>query len=445
MSPKARRLFRGGTKIVAICQVDLAGVTRSKPLVNGSEEAILKDGFKTAKANLDGNSVAPLTPGSRLNISQGDVAIVPDPSTLVYPSYAPGTALMMGDVLEADGKVSAFCVRSLLKRTIEQARSMGYDPVVGLESEFHLVRQQGGQWVPADTSGVQTLDGYNEHRKFMEKVAEGLDSVRVNPLKLHAEGGRGQMEVDLAHAKALEAADGFYYFKNVVKTTARDDGLIASFMPKIGSDWWGSGLHAHLNLADMQGRNLFASVTDKRKLGLSPLCYSFIGGVLLHAKALCAIAAPTVNSYKRLLPGRWNADAVTYGPGNRGAALRIPDERGKATRVELRMPDNACNLYLVLTCAIAAGLEGVEKKLDPGEPLMYDASAMDDRARVSRGLELLPRSLREALYFLEKDKLFRKVLGSEMFDEYLAQRSFEVSQGADQVTSWEVSHFLDLF
>ena len=445
MSPKARRLFRGGTKIVAICQVDLAGVTRSKPLVNRGEDAILKDGFKTAKANLDGNSVAPLTPGSKLNISQGDVAIVPDPDTLVYPSYAPGTALMMGDVHEADGKVSPFCVRSLLKRVVEQARSQGYVPVVGLESEFHLVREQGGQLVPADTSGVQTLDGYNEHRKFLENVADALGSVGVSPLKLHAEGGRGQMEVDLAHEKALKAADGFYYFKDVVKTLARDEGLTASFMPKIGSDWWGSGLHAHLNLVAMKGRNLFADLSDERKLGLSPLCYSFTAGLLRHAKALCAIAAPTVNSYKRLLPGRWNADAVTYGPGNRGSALRIPDERGRATRVELRLPDNSCNLYLVLGCAIAAGLEGVSKKLDPGDPLMYDASAMNDQERISRGLELLPRSLREALTFLEKDKLFRQVLGQDVFEEYLTQRYFEGAQGADQVTPWEVSHFLDLF
>ena len=445
LSPKGKRLFRSDTKIVAIAHVDLAGVTRSKPLVNRGEEAILKDGFKTAKANLDGNTVAPLTPGSKLNISQGDVSIIPDPRTLVFPPYAPGTALLMGDVYEADGKVSPFCVRTLLKRVVEQIHSKGYEALVGLESEFHLVKQQGGQWVPADTSGVQTLDGYNEHRKLMEGFANALEAVGVRPLKVHAEGGRGQMEIDLAHETALKAADGFFYFKTVVKTLARDQGAVVSFMPKIGSDWWGSGLHIHLNLADKNGRNAFADLTDRRKLGLSPLCYSFIGGVLRHARALCAFAAPTVNSYKRLLPGRWNADAVTYGPGNRGSAVRIPDERGKATRIELRMPDNACNLYLVLGCALSAGMEGIEKKVEPGEPLLYDASAMDDQERISRGLELMPRSLGEALAELERDKLFKRLLGHEMFEEFLIQRYFEVGQGADQVTSWEVSHFIDLF
>jgi glutamine synthetase len=442
---KSRRLRIGSdVKFVGITYVDIAGVTRSKPLVNRGVEAILKDGFRTAKANLDANSIAPLTPGSKLNISQGDVAIIPDPETLVYPSYAPGTARFMGDVPEADGKVSALCARSLLKRVVGEVRSRGYEPLVGLESEFHLVREQGGHWLPGDTSGIQTLDGYNEHRKLLEEITAALDTVGVRPLKVHTEGGRGQMEIDLAHEPALKATDGFYYFKEVVKTLARDQGLVASFMPKIGADWWGSGLHVHLNLAE-HGRSAFAGVADKRKLGLSELCYFFIGGVLKHAKGLCAIAAPTVNSYKRLLPGRWNADAMTYGPGNRGSAVRIPDERGKATRIELRMPDNACNLYLMLACALSAGMEGIEKKLDPGEPLLYDASAMTDRERIARGLKLMPRSLGDALAELEKDKPLRRVLGPEMFEEFLAQRYFEVAQAADQVTPWEVSHFVDLF
>jgi glutamine synthetase len=164
-----------------------------------------------------------------------------------------------------------------------------------------------------------------------------------------------------------------------------------------------------------------------------------------HARALSAIAAPTVNSYKRLLPGRWNADAVSYGPGNRGAAVRIPDERGKATRLELRMPDNACNVYLLLACLLSAGLDGIQRKIDPGPPLLFDASKMTDRERVSKGLKLLPRSLHEALAELENDRLFRRTLGEELFEEYLTQRSFEVSQAADQVTKWEVTHFLDLF
>jgi glutamine synthetase len=434
-----------GASMVGISYVDLAGVTRSKPLVLTELDPILRDGFKTARANLDTNAAAPVTPGSRIDISQGDVSVVAVPDTLVFPSYAPGTARFIGEVREADGKVSHFCTRSLLRRVLAKVRRRGYVPLVGLESEFHLVRVQEDTVSPADSSGIQTLDGYNEHRKLLGDVANALTTVGVRPVKLHAEGGKGQLEIDLAHTTALSAADGFVYFKEVVKAVSRDHGLVASFMPKIGADWWGSGLHVHLSLTDAAGKNAFRGARDPRGLGLSRDCYYFLGGVLRHVKALCAVAAPTVNSYKRLLPGRWNADAIAYGPGNRGAAIRIPDERGESTRIEMRIPDNTCNAYLLLACMLSAGLEGIEKRTNPGEPLRFDASRLDDRERASRGLEAMPRSLREALSELERDALFRRVLGVQMLEEFLSQRYFEVSQAADQVTQWEVSHYLDLF
>lgn len=445
-SNQARKRLAGqGVSTVSISYLDLAGVTRSKPLVNADARSVLNDGFKTARANLDMNVATPLTPGTKLDISQGDVSIIPDPETLVFPSYAPGTARMIGEIHEQDGGVSPFCTRSLLKRVLKKLRSMGYGAEVGLESEFHLVKIEGDRVVPADVSGIQTLDGYNQHRVLLEEIVTALSTVNVKPIKVHAEGGRGQMEIDLQHLSALEAADGYVYFKEVVRVVSRKNGTIASFMPKIGADWWGSGLHVHVSLRDGKGGNVFAGKKDPRKLGVSPVCYQFIGGVLNHSRALCAVAAPTVNSYKRLLPGRWNADAVTYGPGNRGTAVRIPDERGGSTRVELRVPDNACNVYLLLACILAAGMEGMEKKLNPGEPLMIDASKMTDRERESMGLAQMPRSLGEALSEFQRDRLVKQTLGTELFEEFLAQRYFEVSQAADQVTPWEVSHFLDLF
>lgn len=440
-----RRLAASRITMVSVSYSDLAGVTRSKPAVSSELESVLKNGIKTARANLDMNTVTPLTPKSKLNIAQGDVSIVPDIDTLVFPAYSPDTARLIGWVHEADGRPSPFCTRTVLRRTLERARSRGYEVLTGLESEFHLVTFQGRQVVPADRSGIQTQAGYDEHRELLTDIVNSLRSVGVSAVKAHVEGGRGQLEVDLMPQVGLKAADGFVYFKDVVKAMARRHGLTASFMPKIGADWWGSGLHVHMNIRDSKGRNAFSDSQDARKLGLSRTCYHFVGGILERAAALCAIAAPTVNSYRRLLPGRWNADAVTYGPGNRGAAVRIPDERGNATRIELRMPDNACNIYLLLSCVVAAGMDGVERKADPGPPLLFDASKMSDRERTSRGLKLLPRSLGEALSELEKDGLFKKTLGAELFEEYVAQKSFEVSQAADQVTEWEVSHFLDLF
>lgn len=440
-----RRLARPGVSIVSISYVDLAGVTRSKPLVNADVRSVLRDGFKTARANLDMNVVTPLTPGTKIDISQGDVSIVPALETLVFPSYAPGTARMIGEIHESDGRVSPFCTRNLLRRVLERLSTLRYGAEAGLESEFHLVKFEGDRLVPADFSGIQTLDGYNQHRKLLQEIVRALSTVDVKPVKVHAEGGRGQMEIDLEHLPALKTADCYVYFKEVVRAVSRRNGNIASFMPKIGADWWGSGLHVHLNLKDRKGGDVFAGKKDPRRLGLSPVCYQFVGGVLKHARALCAVAAPTVNSYKRLLPGRWNADAVTYGPGNRGAAVRIPDERGSSTRIELRVPDNSCNIYLLLACFVACGMEGIVRKLDPGEPLMFDVSRMTDRERDSKGLAQMPRSLGEALSEFERDRLLKQTLGDDLFEEFLTQRYFEVSQAADQVTPWEVAHFLDLF
>ena len=439
------RLAGPGASTISISYVDLAGVTRSKPLVNTQAKSVLGKGFKTARANLDMNVATPLTPGTTIDISQGDVSIIPDPETLVFPSYAPGMARMIGEIREADGSVSPFCTRSLLKRILGKLRYMGYGAEIGLESEFHLVKAEGERVVPADLSGIQTLDGYSQHRELLREIVRALSTVGVKPVKVHAEGGRGQMEIDLEHLPALKAADGYVYFKEVVRAVSRQSGSIASFMPKIGADWWGSGLHVHLSLVGKNGHNEFAGKSDPRNLWLSPVCYHFVGGVLRHARAICAVAAPTVNSYKRLLPGRWNADAVSYGPGNRGAAIRIPDERGRSTRIELRVPDNSCNIYLLLATVLAAGMEGMERKLDPGEPLMFDASKMSDRERESHGLHQMPRSLGEALLELERDRLLKQTLGKELLEEFLAQKYFEVSQGADQVTQWEVSHYLDVF
>ncbi len=440
-----KRIAGSGVTMVSVSYSDLAGVTRSKAVVSSELESLMKNGVKTARANLDMNTITPLTPGSKLNIAQGDVSIIPDVDTLVFPSYSPDTARLIGWVHEADGRPSPLCARAVLRRALERARSQEYGVVTGLESEFHLVTFQGSRVLPADRSAIQTQAGYDEHREFITDLVNSLKSVGVEAVKAHVEGGKGQLEVDLMPQVGLRAADEFVYFKDAVKAIARKHGAIASFMPKIGAEWWGSGLHVHMSLRVSKGRNVFSDARDSRKLGLSRTCYHFIAGVLERAAALCAIAAPTVNSYKRLLPGRWNSDARTYGPGNRGAAIRIPDERGRATRIELRMPDNACNIYLLLGCVVAAGMDGIERKADPGAPLLFDASKMSDRERVSQGLKLLPRSLGEALSELEKDNLFKKTLGEELFEEYVAQRSFEVSQAADQVTEWEVSHFLDLF
>jgi glutamine synthetase len=281
-------------------------------------------------------------------------------------------------------------------------------------------------------------------------IVSAVKSMGIRPTKAHIEGGHAQLEVDVAYEEALRTADEVVYFKDAVRTTVRKHGLLASFMPKIGHDWWGSGMHMHMSLWNKKNEsaedtNLFETSKDPDGLGLSQTCYYFIGGVLKHLGALSAICAPTFNSYKRILPGRWNADAMTFGAGARGAAVRIPDERGEATRIECRFPDASSNPYLAIACILAAGLEGIEKKLGPGAPMTFDVSFLNDTEIRRKGLKLMPRSLSEAVAYFEADRLMRETLGSALSDEFVKAKIFEISQAADKVTQWEVEHYLDHF
>ena len=430
--------------MIGVTYVDLAGVSRMKPTVGDEIDAILERGIKTARANYALNTLDLITPGSSIDISQGDLAIVPDPNTFAIPNYVSGLGKFVGDLHEKDGRISELCTRNVLKRVLKKSSSRDYRFVVGFESEFHLVNTQGEEIAPADLTPVHSQEGYNLHHLLITDIISALRSVGIRPTKAHIEGGHAQLEVDVAYEEALKSADEIVYFKDAVRTTARKHGLLASFMPKIGHDWWGSGMHLHMSLWDKE-TNLFAAAKDQKGLGLSQTCYYFIGGILKHLGALSAICAPTVNSYKRILPGRWNADAMTYGPGARGAAIRIPDERAGGTRIECRFPDASCNPFLAIACILAAGLEGIDRKLDPGEPMTFDASFMSDSEITGKGLRLMPRSLSESLVYFETDGLLRRTLGDMLFEEFVKAKRFEISQAADKVTKWEVDNYLDHF
>ena len=390
--------------------------------------------------------------GTSINISQGDLAIVPDPSTFAIPSYTTGIGRFMGDLHEKEGGPSPLCTRTFYKKVLDEAASKGFRPEVGFEGEVHLVRREGEEVLPADLFSSHSQEGFNVHHQLFTEIIEALRSVNVRPLKGHVEGGRGQVEIDVAHQHGLKAADDAVgIFKDAVKAVARRHGYIASFMPKIGHDWWGSGLHMHMSLwSSGKKENLFEAEAggmagDTAGLGLSPLARHFIGGLLRHLPALSAIAAPSVNSYRRILPGKWNADAVVYGPGARGAAVRIPDERGKATRVECRFPDSACNPYLTMGSILACGLQGIQDEADPGEPLTIDLSFLSDREIRHKGFSLMPRSLTEAVAALEKDEFLREEMGSTLFEEYFRNKEQDIATIADKVSQWELDHYLDFY
>jgi glutamine synthetase len=433
--------------LLGVTYVDLAGVSRMKPANARNLDLIIKNGIKTSVANLALTAYDHLVRESSLDISQGDYAIVPDPDTFVVPSYIDGIGKFIGNIHEKDGSFSQICPRSFYSKMLERALSAGFQFEVGFEAEFHLVRREGNSIIPADYTITHNQDGFNFHSKFIADAVRAVESVRIDLEKAHIEGGHGQLEFDIAHQNGGKAADEIVYFKDAIKTVARSHGYIASFMPKIGHDWWGSGLHLHMSLwngaSTMTSRNLFAD--EGGKSGLSKLAYNFIAGVLEHLPALTAVACPSFNSYKRLLQGKWNSDAQVYAFGGRGGAIRVPDERGKATRLECRFPDASCNPYLALGCILACGLEGIEKNMMPPSPLTFDLSFLSDREIKERGFALMPRSLREAVAAFEKDALVKNVMGNLLFEEYIKNREHDISQGADKVTQWEVDRFLDIY
>jgi glutamine synthetase len=430
--------------MLGVSYLDLTGVPRMKPVTAVDLDAFLQSGFKTARANYAYSIMDIPVRNADMNIVQGDFMIVPDPDTFVIPSYTTGVGRFLGYVHEKDGKVSELCTRNFYRRMLEKAASKGYRYEVGFEGEFILVKREEGKVMRLDNFLTHSQEGFNVYHEFIVDLVHALRSVNVQTTKGHVEGGRSQLEFDIKHSEGMKPADDVVYFRDATRAVARKHGYIASFMPKIGHDWWGNGMHMHMSLWDRAGRNLFADEKDKR-MGLSQLAYHFIGGVVKHLPALSAVAAPFPNSYKRMLPGKWNADAVVYGAGARGAAVRIPDERGSSTRLECRFPDPTMNPYLTMGSILACGLEGIEKKTDPGAPLTTDISSLSDREIRKRGYKLMPRSLSEAIAAFEQDECLRRAWGDHMFEQYVINKEQEIAQMADKVTQYEIDGMLELF
>jgi glutamine synthetase len=222
--------------------------------------------------------------------------------------------------------------------------------------------------------------------------------------------------------------------------------MIATFMPKPFSNRTGSGAHFHISLGNDQQKNLFEDKSDKRGLALSTLAYQFLGGVLAHAGALAAVCAPTVNSYKRLVVGRalsgatWAPAYVAYGDNNRTACVRIP-----GGRLELRLPDSGCNPYLALSAVVAAGLDGIERKLDPGEPTNLNMYELSEQQLREKKIGLLPQNLLEAIGELEKDEVIKAGLGKELSAEFITLKRMEWTEYARHVSDWETQRYLEFF
>jgi glutamine synthetase len=386
-----------------------------------------------------------------------DLAAIPDVRSLTPLPWLPGVARFACDV-QVEGNPWPYCPRTILRGQLERARALGYEFKVGIELEYFLLRRaDDGSLELADR--LDTLEkpcydmrGLTRNFDFVSAVARNLTALGWDNYATDHEDANGQFEQNFAFADALVSCDRAVFFRYMVEAMAQERGLIATFMPKPFASLTGNGCHLHMSLW-RDGANAFEvdPADDPRGMGLSPEAYHFVGGLKAHAKAYIALTAPTVTSYKRLVIGStsgstWAPVYVSYGYNNRTQMLRIPD----AGRIEDRTVDGSCNPYLAATAILAAGLDGIERELDPGDPTTeLNLHELTQAERDELGVELLPANLLDATRELERDDVLRAALGAtereDYVDYFIGVKREEWQQAHEQITPWELDRYLQLF
>lgn len=380
-----------------------------------------------------------------VRIEESDMYLYPDLDTFTIFPWRPQqgkVARIICDVYRPDKVPFEGDSRYILKKTIQQAKELGYEFHVGPECEFFLFHtdEDGSPTTisheKASYFDLGPLDLGENARRDMVLTLEDMGFMVESS---HHEIAPAQHEIDFRYDEALITADNIMTFKLAVKTIAKRHGLFASFMPKPKDGVNGSGMHINMSLSK-DGKNIFE---DKNgELGLSQEAYYFMGGLLKHMKAIAAITNPLVNSYKRLIPGYEAPIHIAWSTTNRSPLIRIPSARGASTRVELRSPDPAANPYLALAVCLAAGLDGIKNKIDPPEAVKENIFDLSQEEREKRNIELLPADLAEALAELEKDEYIKDVLGEHIFRKYTEAKDAEWAAYRSRVTKWEIDEYL---
>jgi glutamine synthetase len=386
-------------------------------------------------------------------ISDEEVAAHPDPDSAIILPWKSEVAWFASDLYVKGGPFAA-CCRGILKRVLASAAMMGYTFNLGIETEFFILKEEDGRPVPVsdrDTLAKPCYDlqGLLDNYTWVTEIVEAMNSLAWDVYSFDHEDGNGQFETDFAYCDALKMADRFTFFRLMVKEIARKHGFFATFMPKPFANRTGSGAHYNMSLADITtGANLFDDPTDPRGCKLSKLGYQFIAGILKHAPAICAVIAPTVNSYKRLIARgsmsgfTWAPVYRCYGNNNRTNMLRIPLAGG---RVECRAADISSNPYLGAAIILAAGLEGIREGLDPGEPHTENMYKYSLEELVEMGIQFLPRTLGEAIAAFASDPLSETVYGSLMYHTYIQFKSQEWEEYHTHISDWEMQRYLKFF
>ncbi|MFQ6057020.1 MAG: glutamine synthetase family protein [Methanosarcinales archaeon] len=358
----------------------------------------------------------------------GEIRLVPDLNTFTVLPYAEGNARMIADLQTLDRKPWDACPRNFLKKMIKKSEENGFRVFASFENEFYLMKKENGKFVPYDNSLCFSSIGMDSANKIVLEIIDALNKSGVDIEKYFPELGPGQQEVVMKYEDALRAADNQVAFRETVRGVAINHGLFASFAPKPFLGQAGNGCHIHISLWNTENnKNVFYDPKDQ--YNLSETAYNFIGGILKHIRGLIAITAPSVNSYRRLMPNTWSSAYSCYGPDNREAAIRITsnywNREEESTNLELKFADPSCNPYLALGAIIAAGLDGIKNKIECGKPVDINPAELSEEERSSLGITRYPTSLEEALNELEKDEVLKKALGEVLHKEYIAVKRSE--------------------
>jgi glutamine synthetase len=395
------------------------------------------------------------------DIGQGphdpDIIAMPDPSTLTILPWQPNVARFACDVT-VEGEEWPYCPRTILRHALARLAEQGYELRIGAELEYFLVRKRpdGGIEIadPLDTLELPCYDmrALTRNLDFVSQVSTFVTKLGWDNYATDHEDANGQFEQNFQFTDALTTCDRSVFYRYMVESLAQQRGLIATFMPKPFGHLTGNGCHFHASLWK-DGENVFERdpAEDPRGLGLSEIGYQFIAGLMANAKAYIAVTAPTVNSYKRLVVGAptsgatWAPAYVSYGYNNRTQMLRVP----AGGRIEDRTVDGSCNPYLAATAMLAAGMDGIERELDPGEPNSANLYTLSVEEREKAGIELLPANLLDATRELERSDVLRRGLGKvrdgDYVDYFIKVKRQEWQQAHEQITQWELDRYLQLY
>lgn len=423
-------------KFIRLQFTDIFGILKNVAITADQLEKALDN-----KCMFDGSSIEGF-----VRIEESDMYLRPDINTFVVFPWRPQTgkvARLICDVYNPDGTPFEGDPRYILKKALKKANDMGFDTFnVGPECEFFLFltdNEGNPTTITHDNAGYFDLGPVDLGENARRDICLVLEEMGFEIEASHHEVAPGQHEIDFKYKDALNAADSILTFKLVVKTIAQRHGLHATFMPKPIFGINGSGMHTNMSLFK-SGNNAFYDKNDP--LMLSREAYCFIGGIMKHMRALAAVTNPTVNSYKRLIPGYEAPVYLAWSARNRSPLIRIPAARGSSTRLELRCPDPSCNPYLALAAILCAGLDGIENNIQPPASIDKNIFEMTAAQRKQEGIGSLPGSLKEALDEMENSELLKEVLGSHVYEKFVQAKNDEWDKYKEKISEWELSEYL---